>query len=475
VIGLLLGSLSVILMLVLHIWACRRLHTRRGLTDLILAVMPKEMTGDELKLRALNRISFSELNMKESIESARRSNAEKYAIVWLLFSLLMLGSGLQNLDSQSEVTRIDRPDFGQENKKITLMIKAKSGQTIIAERSDLIIKARQINASQKQALLREKATMLPAIIVGENASLNAVNTNLNLITEDLRTGIQIDWHSSNPEIIREDGIVDTLDLTGLTEILLSAEMSLDEIKEVRNFSIGVVPNASQDNIKALLRTKLAVLLQGLSTSGENSFITLPATYGKAMTLSWHTFRQDNTGLLIILFIVCLFAIYFKRYSPMARSVKVRQAAIIREFPYFISKFILLLNAGLVVSSTMNKITEDYLRYRNVYEIKPLYEDLCMIRDRMRTTNGALAQELRKYAELSGIREMLRFAAIVNDNIDKGSTLAEKLEAESSLLWYNRKKKAEEMGRLADTKLVLPMLILLLLLIMITIAPALMAM
>jgi tight adherence protein C len=99
----------------------------------------------------------------------------------------------------------------------------------------------------------------------------------------------------------------------------------------------------------------------------------------------------------------------------------------------------------------------------------------MIRDRMRSTNGVLAYELRKYAELSGIREMLRFAAIVNDNIDKGSTLAEKLEAESSLLWYNRKKKAEELGRLADTKLVLPLLILLLLLIMITIAPALMAM
>jgi hypothetical protein len=462
-------------MLIVHLWACSRFHTRQGLAEVILKAMPKEVTGNEFKLRSLNRISFSEIAIMESIEWTRRRNAEKYVIAWLIFSMLLIASGIQNLGGHAQITGIDRPDFGQENKKITLLIKAKSGQTAITEQSELIIKARQINASQKQVLLSEKASMLPSIIVGENTSLNEVQTNLNLITEDRRTGIKIDWHSSNPEIIREDGFVDPLGLIGSTVIKLSAELSLDEIKEMRTFYIGVTPSVSQDHIRALLHTKLADLLEGLSTSGENNYVDLPSNYGKAMTLSWYAFKKDNTVLLMVLFIFSLLAIYYKRYSTMERRVMVRQAAIIREFPYFISKFILLLNAGLVVSSAMNKITEDYLRYGNVDEKKPLYEDLCMIRDRMRSTNGVLAYELRKYAELSGIREMLRFAAIVNDNIDKGSTLAEKLEAESSLLWYNRKKKAEELGRLADTKLVLPLLILLLLLIMITIAPALMAM
>jgi tight adherence protein C len=64
-------------------------------------------------------------------------------------------------------------------------------------------------------------------------------------------------------------------------------------------------------------------------------------------------------------------------------------------------------------------------------------------------------------------------AVISDNWDKGSVLAEKLEGESNLLWISRKKRAEEKGKLAETKLTFPLVILLIVLIMVTIAPALM--
>mgnify|MGYP000656837785 FL=1 len=50
---------------------------------------------------------------------------------------------------------------------------------------------------------------------------------------------------------------------------------------------------------------------------------------------------------------------------------------------------------------------------------------------------------------------------------------EKLKQENSLLWLARKQQSEEKGRLAETKLTLPLMILLLVLIMMTIAPAMM--
>ncbi|MEG0662665.1 MAG: hypothetical protein RR472_05245, partial [Anaerovoracaceae bacterium] len=62
-----------------------------------------------------------------------------------------------------------------------------------------------------------------------------------------------------------------------------------------------------------------------------------------------------------------------------------------------------------------------------------------------------------------------------DNIHKGADLSGKLQRESESLWFNRKKYAEEKGRLAETKLTLPLVILLLVLVMITIAPAMMEM
>lgn len=68
--------------------------------------------------------------------------------------------------------------------------------------------------------------------------------------------------------------------------------------------------------------------------------------------------------------------------------------------------------------------------------------------------------------------MIRVANIICDNVSKGTGLTEKLQAESEILWMNRKKNCEERGRLAETKLTLPLVIFLLVLIVITIAPAL---
>ena len=81
-------------------------------------------------------------------------------------------------------------------------------------------------------------------------------------------------------------------------------------------------------------------------------------------------------------------------------------------------------------------------------------------------------ELREFARKSGIKELIRVANIICDNVSKGTGLTEKLQAESEILWMNRKKNCEERGRLAETKLTLPLVIFLLVLIVITIAPAL---
>ena len=92
---------------------------------------------------------------------------------------------------------------------------------------------------------------------------------------------------------------------------------------------------------------------------------------------------------------------------------------------------------------------------------------------VRETNGSLCQELQQFAKRSGVKELIRISNILSDNLNKGTDLSEKLKQENSLLWLARKQQSEEKGRLAETKLTLPLMILLLVLIMMTIAPAMM--
>lgn len=95
--------------------------------------------------------------------------------------------------------------------------------------------------------------------------------------------------------------------------------------------------------------------------------------------------------------------------------------------------------------------------------------------RSRETNSPFHKELAAFARRSGVRELMRVSNVINDNIDKGTELTGKLRREGDALWFARKKQSEEKGRLAETKMTLPLVMLLCVLVLITIAPAMMDM
>ncbi len=68
---------------------------------------------------------------------------------------------------------------------------------------------------------------------------------------------------------------------------------------------------------------------------------------------------------------------------------------------------------------------------------------------------------------------MRISNILSDNMSKGVDLTEKLTRESEVFGIGRKKNCEEKGRLAETKLTLPLMVFLMVLMVVTVAPALM--
>ncbi len=190
--------------------------------------------------------------------------------------------------------------------------------------------------------------------------------------------------------------------------------------------------------------------------------------------------QGNNGeadliAITLLFGALFFLVYRTRYSRIEKQVRKTREAIIEDVPEFIDKVVLLLNAGMVTEAALIKIAEDYERSLEVTGRRALYDGLSGTVTRIRATNSLLQRELSEFAVRSGVRELMRFSAIVEDNLNKGSSLVEKLEGEGALLWMGRKKRAEERARLAETKLSLPLMLLLTSLILVTTAPMLLGM
>ncbi len=217
--------------------------------------------------------------------------------------------------------------------------------------------------------------------------------------------------------------------------------------------------------------ELRKTVNGFNDDLSEEKILLPAELSSGEQVSWETQRENNSIIMIFATAVIAFLIYRTHLSPLEKIRKQERESVIRNLPEFVNKLVLLLNAGLVLNSAFQRTITESLRFRG--DEKDYFLDrMEEIYVSVRTTNSSLNDEFRKFAKENGTMELMRISNIINDNINKGVELTEKLQRESEVLWINRKQNCEEKGKLAETKLTLPLVMFLMVLVVITVAPAL---
>lgn len=201
-------------------------------------------------------------------------------------------------------------------------------------------------------------------------------------------------------------------------------------------------------------------------------VYLPERLNSGEKIRWSVERKSNTTAIVLTSMILIVLVYRERYAPLKKQMQAEQDSITRCLPEFINKIVLLLNAGMVIDSAFEKAVEespdDDFFYGQMHEI-------C---SRVRHTNGSMNLEFRAFAKSrrpaggDAAGQLMRISNIISDNISKGVELSGKLQSESEMLWISRKRNCEERGRLAETKLTLPLTLFLLVLIVVTVSPAL---
>ena len=203
-------------------------------------------------------------------------------------------------------------------------------------------------------------------------------------------------------------------------------------------------------------------------------VLLPKKLTDGTRVFWVPKHSYNGWIILLVIIVGGYAIYYSRDAKLTKTEKAARESVLRELPEFVNKLVLLLNAGLILSNAFYKIVSDYERLRGG-ENNYFYGQLSQIMVRCSETNGSIQQEIRNFAVRTGVVEFMRLSNIIGDSMTKGSDLMTQLKMEGDSLWAARRKQIEEKGKLAETKLTFPLMILLMVLLMITIAPAMMEM
>ncbi|HYE69563.1 MAG TPA: hypothetical protein VEA58_13180 [Anaerovoracaceae bacterium] len=447
----------------------------------MMLLFPDWVTGKSEVMKQKYYIKYGERDYRMLIKQTKTRIMAIYLFITVLFIVTSTYAILGQIVKSQEINSIQRPEFGTADESVPIEVQMRYKNYELTKYITIKVKQKSLSGKEKLELLQNYKLGLRNLILGENKDLDHINKPLNLISRDPDLGITVNWTSDHPELISEKGEVDLIEAKDKQMVKLSADLTLDDFTVNEVYRLKIDTDAKEEDYERSMTGRLIKSLEKYAGTGYSTNIELQSDLGDGMNVQWLTGKESNIAFITILFLFTVLIVYFKRYDHINKEIKEAEESIIKDLPEFINKLVLLLNAGLVVSAAFSKITKDYETFYhagqtvNQRKRRFLYEELVEMQKRVNQSNTSLIKELKEFSQRCGVREMVRLTVVISENWNKGSTLAEKLEGEGQLLWISRKKRAEEQGKLAETKLTFPLMILLLVLIIVTVAPALMEM
>lgn len=179
--------------------------------------------------------------------------------------------------------------------------------------------------------------------------------------------------------------------------------------------------------------------------------------------------EYSTALVLVLAaILALAAMPFVMDRELANKIEQRRDQLLLEFPEFINKLILLVNAGSTIPKAWEKIVAESK------STSPLFRELRFCHAEIQAGKPeAVAYE--EFARRCKIKEAIKFVSVVILNLRKGGAeVVPTLKAQADECWEARRAAARRLGEKASSKLMLPMSIMLLGIIMVVALPAVLA-
>lgn len=433
------------------------------------------------KERTQRKRIFEELYIGKAVEMQNLYFYHKVSLMIVLCFVSLVLAIFVDISAKSESksiynNQLTRPAMGQGEESVNIDYATENG---FRGNIDIKVSEKQLNSEEVDVLFEEAKRYIDEEILGNNRSTDEVTTNLNLITSIPNTSIIIKWNVSDSTYINRQGVIHNEDLTKdgvLVEI--KAEITYYEHQILYSKYIRILPK--DYTIEEIFEKELNQALVNLdeSTRNENS-LKLPDMVNNYF-LSWSIEKENSSIYLLFLGVVASFCIMLGMESTLKDKRKLRNLQMLIDYPEIVSKFTLLLNAGMTIRAAFERITLDYLKKRRREESNPkkkkdlgryAYEELVVaIRELELGKPEAMVYDA--YGQRCSLMCYLRFSTIIVQNMKKGTKgIIPMLELEALDAFTERKECAKRLGEEAGTKLLGPMVGMLFIVLLIVLVPA----
>lgn len=407
--------------------------------------MGGEVVNRELKelLEKVYPLENPEGCQRKFSKKRKRNTLFTAGAVLFLVVVLLLGKGKE--ENGMSGGQVVRPEFG--SSRVSLVAKYGGYESGV----EFKLSARERSGEEVAELFALAKELLKERILNGNPSLLEVTGNLELPEELPEYGMEILWKSSDRKLVSGDGSVHNRELLDAQAMTLTARLCYGDFTEECSYQVMVQPYPYTDEEFLAKRLQDALEASDAETAGEGYLLLPGSVEGNGVT--WSEQKQDMTGIFLLLGAVAVFAVYGREVSVLRKKKKEREEELLIDYPDFLSRFILLLGAGMTVRGAWERMLADYQksgRRRYVY-------------DEMQRTMAQIEvgmPELRAYEQFGrrcGLISYLRFTTILTQNLRKGSSgIAQLLRMEAQEAFSERKNHARKKGEEAGTKLLLPM-------------------
>lgn len=397
---------------------------------------------------------------------------KEYVITKLsLCSLVLVGGVLLSLalwikdceNAQIVDNRIYRPSYGEGSQSIRL----EAGNENETAKLEVALSEREYTNTELEELYQAFLSELETAILGDNTSFDSIVYDLELV--DIIEGypFTVEWEVPL-EYIDYDGklLQDTLENPVVVE--LTAKISCDAFD--RNYHIACYIHNRAKSFS--LEEKLSKEWKNLEESSrQQEYVTLPSEFHN-QKMEWHKSREHTGLLFLLLTLLSVVLLFLGKDRDLHRQVETRGEQMQADYAEIVSKFALLIGAGMTVQGAWTRIAGDYQKkIRQTGSKHFAYEEMLLTIYEM--NNGCSSKlAIEHFGRRCGLSCYTKFSTLLSQNLRKGTTnLSQLLQAEAKEAFEERKHAARKQGEKAATKLLGPMMILLAVVMIIIIVPS----
>ncbi|MEE1312723.1 MAG: hypothetical protein UHS41_03075 [Lachnospiraceae bacterium] len=433
--------------------------------DMVFEYLPKKFI-DQREKRIRGYTFGTESYIQEKI---KQQIGTEVKVAVLLISLLVIsiaGTVIYSL-TQENTIKIERnaAGGGESSEQLEIISDGKEYEYQLPVSEELYTE------KEKKQAFQDAFSYLEEQMLAKNHSLEEVRSDLVFMWEVPGSPMEVQWEFEDEDLIDMEGKVWNEDLTRGSKIThVKAILTYQNTTEEKVYTIIVCPRKLTKTQKAAEAAwkKIKELEKNSRTS---KWIEIPTSI---LNVQVSGGKQRNPWMIAAVMIIILFPIFIARQweSEKKQLEEIKNESEL-EYSNILWQFILLLEAGLTISSAWKKIVMDYEKKKNQMKTARcyVYEQMAYVYHRMELGESQ-ERAFGVFSKRMSMKSYSKLMTLFLQNLTKGSkNMLDILKSEEQEAFINRCEQAKRMGEEADTKLLLPMGVMLLNILILLMIPA----